>query len=109
MNTQLHLAFGIVEGRAHSDQDVALLRTWSSPVESERRARRAAPPPRPLSPDAQPAPHAAEPRADRPGGLLSRRGRSQPWMPRANSTLPGGSTAASRTLSSSMAAAASSR
>ncbi|MCW2791663.1 MAG: hypothetical protein JWO76_761, partial [Nocardioides sp.] len=26
MNTQLHLAYGIVDGRAYSDQDRALLR-----------------------------------------------------------------------------------
>ena len=36
MSTQLHLAYGIVDGRAWSDQDRALLRT----VELERREAR---------------------------------------------------------------------
>lgn len=36
MNTQLHLAYGIVAGRAWSDQDRALVRE----VELERSARR---------------------------------------------------------------------
>ena len=40
MNTQLHLAFGIVDGRVHPDQDPALLRTVELARESERRARR---------------------------------------------------------------------
>lgn len=41
MNTQLHLAYGIVQGRAHSDQDRALLRTVELALQDERRARRA--------------------------------------------------------------------
>lgn len=41
MNTQLHLAFGIVEARAHSDQDLALLRDVELARESDRRTRRA--------------------------------------------------------------------
>jgi hypothetical protein len=41
MSTQLHLAFGIVEGRAHTDQDLALLRDLELARQSDRRARRA--------------------------------------------------------------------
>ncbi|MCW2768228.1 MAG: hypothetical protein JWO11_4187 [Nocardioides sp.] len=41
MNTQLHLAYGIVQGRAHSDQDPALLRTVELARRGERRTRRA--------------------------------------------------------------------
>jgi hypothetical protein len=40
MNTQLHLAYGIVAARAHSDQDPALLRTVELARQDERRARR---------------------------------------------------------------------
>ena len=40
MNTQLHLARGIVDGRIHSDQDLALLRTVELALEQERRNRR---------------------------------------------------------------------
>jgi hypothetical protein len=40
MNTQLHLAYGIVEGRAWSDQDRALLRTVELARETARRSRR---------------------------------------------------------------------
>lgn len=40
MNTQLHLAYGIVEGRAHSDQDHALLRNVELARGTERRLRR---------------------------------------------------------------------
>lgn len=40
MNTQLHLAYGIVEGRAWSDQDRALLRTVELDREAARRSRR---------------------------------------------------------------------
>ncbi|GAB3789043.1 hypothetical protein [Nocardioides ungokensis] len=40
MNTQLHLAFGIVEGRAHSDQELAQMRDVELARETERRARR---------------------------------------------------------------------
>ena len=40
MNTQLHLAHVIVEGRAHTDQDPALLRTVELAREQERGARR---------------------------------------------------------------------
>lgn len=40
MNTQLHLARGIVDGRAWSDRDPALLRTVELALEQERRARR---------------------------------------------------------------------
>jgi len=39
MNTQLHLAFGIVEGR-HSDQELAQMRDVELARETERRARR---------------------------------------------------------------------
>ena len=40
MTTTLHLARGIVEGRAHTDQDPALLRTVQLARQQERRARR---------------------------------------------------------------------
>ena len=40
MNTQLHLALGIIEGRAWSDQDQALVRDVTLARESARRARR---------------------------------------------------------------------
>ena len=40
MTTQLYLARGIVEGRVHTDQDVALLRTVELARKNERRARR---------------------------------------------------------------------
>jgi len=40
MNAQLHLAHGIVEGRAWSDQDHALLRDVELARRSERRDRR---------------------------------------------------------------------
>ena len=40
MTTMLHLARGIVEGRAHTDQDPALLRTVQLARQQERRVRR---------------------------------------------------------------------
>ncbi len=40
MNTHLHLALGIVEGRAWSDQDQALVRDLTLARETARRARR---------------------------------------------------------------------
>lgn len=40
MNTQLHLAYGIVEGRAWSDQDRALLRSVELARKQSRRDRR---------------------------------------------------------------------
>ena len=40
MNTQLHLARGIVEGRAHSDRDPVLLRTLEIARRQSRRDRR---------------------------------------------------------------------
>lgn len=40
MNTQLHLARGIVEGRIHTDRDLAIQRTVELELEQERRARR---------------------------------------------------------------------
>ena len=40
MDTQLHLAFGIVEARARSYEDRARLRTVKLARESERRTRR---------------------------------------------------------------------
>jgi len=40
MTSQLHLANVIVEGRAHSDQDQALLRTVELARQQERRDRR---------------------------------------------------------------------
>ena len=42
MNTQLHLALGIMEGRAWSDQDQAILRDVELARQSARRERRAA-------------------------------------------------------------------
>ena len=42
MNTQLHLALGIMEGRAWSDQDQAILRDVELARKSTRRERRAA-------------------------------------------------------------------
>ena len=42
MTTELYLARGIVEGRVHTDQDVALLRTVELALKNERRARRRA-------------------------------------------------------------------
>jgi len=40
MTAQLHLAHVIVEGRAHTDQDLALLRTVELAREQERGGRR---------------------------------------------------------------------
>jgi hypothetical protein len=40
MTSELHLAYGIVEGRAHSDQDQALLRDVELARQDRRRARR---------------------------------------------------------------------
>ena len=40
MNTQLHLARGIVDGRAHSDRDPVLLRTLEIARKQSRRDRR---------------------------------------------------------------------
>jgi hypothetical protein len=40
MNTQLHLAYGIVDGRAYSDQEPALLRNVELARQDERRSRR---------------------------------------------------------------------
>jgi hypothetical protein len=40
MNTQLHLAYGIVAGRTWSDQDQALLRAVELHRAEARRARR---------------------------------------------------------------------
>jgi hypothetical protein len=40
MNTQLHLARGIVDGRVHSDQDPVLLRTLELARKQSRRDRR---------------------------------------------------------------------
>ena len=42
MTTQLYLARVFVEGRVHTDQDVALLRTVELARKNERRARRRA-------------------------------------------------------------------
>jgi hypothetical protein len=42
MSTQLHLAYGIVEGRAFSTEDRALLRTVELARREQRRAARAA-------------------------------------------------------------------
>jgi hypothetical protein len=42
MSTQLHLAYGLVEARAYSTQDRALLRTVQIARRDERRARRLA-------------------------------------------------------------------
>ena len=41
MNTQLHLALGIIEARAWSDQDQAILRDVELARESDRKGRRA--------------------------------------------------------------------
>ena len=40
MNTELHLARGIVHGRAHTDRDPVLLRTLELARKQSRRARR---------------------------------------------------------------------
>jgi len=40
MNTQLHMAFGIVGGRVWNDQDYAILRDVEVARQAERRARR---------------------------------------------------------------------
>jgi hypothetical protein len=40
MTTQLHLAYGIVDGRAHSNQEQVLLRNVELARQDERRARR---------------------------------------------------------------------
>ena len=40
MSTQLHLAYGIVDGRAWTAQDRALLRTLELARQDSRRARR---------------------------------------------------------------------
>ena len=40
MNSQVYLALGIVEGRAWSDQDPAMLRDVELARQSERRSRR---------------------------------------------------------------------
>jgi hypothetical protein len=40
MTTQLHLALGIVDGRAHPDRDLALVRDVELAREDQRRARR---------------------------------------------------------------------
>ena len=42
MNPQLHLALSLVEGRARSTEDRALLRNVEIALHEERRARRAA-------------------------------------------------------------------
>ena len=42
MTTQLHLAFSLVDARAHSVEDRALLRDVEIARSEERRARRAA-------------------------------------------------------------------
>lgn len=42
MTTQLHLAFRLVDARAHSAEDRALLRNVEIARREERRARRAA-------------------------------------------------------------------
>jgi hypothetical protein len=42
MNTQLHVAYGIVAGRARSDQDRALWRNVELARLADRRGRRAA-------------------------------------------------------------------
>ena len=42
MTTQLHLAFSLVDARAHSVEDRALLRDVEIARREERRARRAA-------------------------------------------------------------------
>ncbi|MEO5853816.1 MAG: hypothetical protein ABIQ15_15010 [Nocardioides sp.] len=40
MNTQLHMAFGIVGGRVWTDRDYAILRDVEVARQAERRARR---------------------------------------------------------------------
>lgn len=40
MTTQLHLALGIVDGRAYPDRDLALVRDVELAREDQRRARR---------------------------------------------------------------------
>ena len=40
MNTQLHLARGIVEGRAHTDRDPVLMRDLELARKQPRRGRR---------------------------------------------------------------------
>ncbi len=40
MTTQLHLALGIVDGRAHPDRDLALVRDVELARQDQRRARR---------------------------------------------------------------------
>lgn len=40
MNTQLHLARGIVDGRTHSDQDPVLMRSLEIARKQSRRVRR---------------------------------------------------------------------
>ncbi len=40
MNTQLHLAFGLVAGKAWSDQDHAILRDFELARQGAHRARR---------------------------------------------------------------------
>ncbi|WP_156887203.1 MULTISPECIES: hypothetical protein [Nocardioides] len=42
MSTQLHVAFGIVEGRVHSVEDQALLRSVQLARREQRRADRSA-------------------------------------------------------------------
>ena len=42
MSTQLHLAYGIVEGRIHSSTDRAMLRTLELARQEQRKQRRAA-------------------------------------------------------------------
>jgi hypothetical protein len=42
MTAQLHLAFSLVDARAHSEEDRALLRNVEIARREERRARRAA-------------------------------------------------------------------
>ena len=39
MSTQLHLAYGIVEGRAHTSTDRALLRTLELARQEQRKAQ----------------------------------------------------------------------
>ncbi|MEJ7831458.1 MAG: hypothetical protein WKF79_08725 [Nocardioides sp.] len=41
MSSQVHLARGIVDGRVHTEQDLALLRTVELELKVARRARRA--------------------------------------------------------------------
>lgn len=42
MSTQLHIAYGIVDGRIRSTEDPALLRTVELARQDQRRAKRAA-------------------------------------------------------------------